>query len=1073
MTTSESFFGGAEKRLTKAQFRVVQELGRGPVKVVAAAGSGKTTTMAYLYAAAVVGGAAVGQIMAVTFTDRASAELKQKIRATLVEAGTAASPETDPLEGAWIGTFHTLIRRILSERAYLAGLPRDLELIDEVSAGMIMTEVLDSVRQQVAGPRSWLDNVPPNPDPRTLIGLVEGAGKTVGRLRSTVLEPEQCAQSSVSAYSQFAQAGDPPEEIAWHRVALRLTNTIWQEYERRLALRGALDFDGLLRQGLSSLRGSTRLLGWCRSNFQLVIVDEYQDTSALQESLILELTGPDQSSLFMVGDARQSIYAFRDAKPAILSDAPGRQFGLFRNHRSRLSILAAADHVIRADQQFSTDQPMEAARQQESPLAVFIAEVSDPFREAESIADALELIHRSGITYPDGSRQPVGWWEMAVLAYTQGRLGPSLEEALRRRRIPFQTATGGLLDRPEVKDVLALLKLAVDDRDDLAFMRVMQCQVGRLPDRALLALAPRPGQSGLSLAARLRDHLAEGGPGWDGDWCRRASQLLAVVEELRLAARTAPASELLATALHRSGLVRLQQARIRAGDPLGRRALASLRELQRVGWMGESASSWLGLNGLLERLEVMHQAARTAEPPPQTDEDLVTVSTIHRAKGLEWPVVVLADCRPHHPRPQESVLWDRQTGAVICTRIAGSGTEAFNRWKQSGDGAVDQEEHRRLVYVAMTRARDLLLVTTTRAGKAGEFVELREAAVAGNDWIREWTGFSGPVQLPWPTLAGAGSQELGTAGGGPRPPASPTRLFRRWEQIARLGGAAQPGPALPAQLSFTAIDLLNRCPRQFWYTYVARYPSDRLSGVAEAGARPEHEAAQPGTGREQARVLGTAVHKALEMVHAEHPDRAPTAAEALGALEQARPMLNPEQRSLAAPMLTAYAASPIAALPTVATEFAFSWRGWSEPGTPPLVGVIDRIARLGTGGLLILDYKTNASLAPADLAEYSRQLRLYASAIEAGVMGTPLSPPGTALLMLRSRQVIEVLSGPSQRREALSWAAGTAWRLRAGQYRSVEEFPDRPCAACPFRERCPERRPLSGSGLVRELEEPL
>ena len=1072
MNQRHAFLALAEKTLTAAQLRVVQELGRGPVKVVAGAGSGKTTTMAHLYAAAVVNEIPVGRIMAVTFTERAAVELRAKIldalaAARLVPAGSGG----DPLEGAWIGTFHQLIRRLLAEHAYLAGLPRDLELVDEVIAGMVMEEALNSVRQKAAT-SSWMRQLPPQPDPRTVLGLVDGARAAVMRLRSTELEADECERESLAAYALFAASGDPAEEIAWHRAGLDLTTTLWTEYERRLAERQTLDFDGLLRQGLRSLRHSPALLGWCRSNFQLTIVDEYQDTSALQESLLMELTGPAQRSLFMVGDARQSIYAFRDAKPGIMTEATGRPFGLFRNHRSRKPILTAADFVIRADPQFADDEPMEAARGGEAPLPVWVAEVDDSFREAEAIAEALQQLHRDGINYPDGSHQDLLWQDMAVLAYTLGRLGQPLEEALRRRRIPFQTVSGGLLTRPEVKDVLAFLRLAANDRDDLACLRVLQCPVGRIPDRALLALHQRYGQRGASLAERTRQFLDDGGRDWERPWSDRARRLLALVERLRAAGRSAPASRVLALALEESGLLQLQRARVRAADPLGRRALDALSELQRVVWAAESSSRWLSLGELLARLDAMREDATTAEPTPQTDEDLVTISTIHRAKGLEWPVVILADCRPHQARGRGSLMWDRQAKAVICTRVAaGAETSAYKRWSDSPDKSVDLEERRRLIYVAMTRARDLLLVTTSRGGTQGEFFELAAAAAGPGDWVREWPDFAAEVRLPWAGVPGAAGAETPLPSASVQRTVSMARLRQRWYEIETLQASAGTGVFQPGQLSFTGMQTLNRCPRQYWYRYLAHYPADPSSagGLVEDESVGEPER----IGSEESRELGIAVHEVLERLHADQPMRAPTPAEAKVALEDMAGSLNPQQRALAEDMVRRYIAGRAAGLPTVATEFSFSWRDWAGPGCPTLVGVIDRVARLPSGQLLIIDYKTNVSLAPEELAGYSRQLQLYAAAVTAGVLGTPVRPPATALAMLRPGELLQVASGDLERRQALSWAAQAAHWVERGDYRSVEAFPNRPCADCPFVERCPERRPGIAAGLAGELEESL
>ncbi|MGC1405222.1 MAG: PD-(D/E)XK nuclease family protein, partial [Candidatus Dormiibacterota bacterium] len=183
--------------------------------------------------------------------------------------------------------------------------------------------------------------------------------------------------------------------------------------------------------------------------------------------------------------------------------------------------------------------------------------------------------------------------------------------------------------------------------------------------------------------------------------------------------------------------------------------------------------------------------------------------------------------------------------------------------------------------------------------------------------------------------------------------------------------------------------------------------------------------------------------------------------------------LNAQQRVLAEEMVARYIAGPTAALPTVAIELRFSWRDWAGPGCPTLTGAIDRVAQLPSGQLLIIDYKTNLSLAPEDLASYSRQLQLYSAAVMAGVMGVPVRAPATALAMLRSGDLIEIASGESERRQALSWAVQAARRLELGDYRSVEGFPERPCGNCPFVERCPERRPGIRAGLAGQFEQSL
>ncbi|MHB8313740.1 MAG: UvrD-helicase domain-containing protein, partial [Candidatus Dormibacteria bacterium] len=243
--------------LTPAQRAVVEQRGRGPVKVAAAAGSGKTKTMATLYALGVAEGLHPARILAVTFTDRAAVELRERILSTMVDVGLAPPGGPDsPLEGAWIGTFHQLARRLLAEQPYLAEVPRDLALVDDVEARGLLQEAARSVREQVAagqGPGRW---IPENPDLRALLGLIDGASAAVTRLRSTALDPSTCRLLSQAAYHRFEAAGDPPQELAWHRCAVEVTIAIWEALESRLVSLRALDFDGLLRQALAAMTGS-------------------------------------------------------------------------------------------------------------------------------------------------------------------------------------------------------------------------------------------------------------------------------------------------------------------------------------------------------------------------------------------------------------------------------------------------------------------------------------------------------------------------------------------------------------------------------------------------------------------------------------------------------------------------------------------------------------------------------------------------------------------------------------------------------------------------------------------------
>ncbi len=1053
--------------LTEEQRAIVEQLGQGPVKVSAAAGSGKTTTMAALYTRALQAGVLPSRILAVTFTERAASELRERIITTLPRVGLQSESRFErQLPGAWIGTFHHVARRLLAEMAYRAEVPMGLRTLDEVEARLELEAAASVVRDSLAGQEALRDLQEFELPPKTLLELVAGATDAVTRLRSTDLTGEECRRNSEAAYHRFMALGDPDAEVAWHRLALDVTLAIWERYEARLEALRSLDFDGLLRMALDRLRRSSALSSWCHDNFQLVIVDEFQDTSQVQSALLDQLVGEDRRKLFVVGDARQSIFAFRDAKPGIMAGSPGRSFRLFRNHRSLPPILAAADHVIRADLQFAADDPMEVGRQHPVAPPVLLGLAATPEEEAEGIAAFIEAVHLQGIPH-GGEHHQVGYGDFAVLAYTFGRLGRPLEDALRRRGIPFQTATGGLLERPEVKDLLALLRAVVDPDDDEAWVRILQSPWVRVSDQQLVELVGARDGRNHSIAERVSGAVGAGGlpPQVEA----RVAGILSAVADLRVLASHRSAGEVVGAALANSRLLAYHQALQGLVVGQGERSLAAVRDLQRMAVAAQSSSRWLGVGEFLERIETLGNLRGQAEPAPREQRSLVTLSTIHRAKGLEWPVVILADCRPHHQRGRERVVWDREQLAVVMPLLAHQETGAGKRFKGSRDSRVPAEEHRRLIYVAMTRARDLLAVTTTRAGtrtsaKAieevvaavrggdsgkGEYAELlRVVADGGQGWVGLLPGFPGAIQLPWEV-------EVGAAVAPPGPPAAVPGADLSRAALRRLVQEPSPRVAevacVPQRLSFSALQTFAACPRQFWFRYVVGFPDPQTQadgGVAEAEIASEVDA------RERSLGIGSLVHRVLERWHQGSFPPQPADLEVwVDRLGVGMPTGDTDE---ARSMLRDYVALPVAGLRTQGVEVPFVWRGWGGPGLPPLSGVIDRIAEAEDGSRLVVDYKTNAALSAAQAETYSHQLRLYCMALEAMSGGT--APIGAAaMVMLRDGRLRFVDCGEQARGDTLRWARALAQRLVGAGELSGLRHPTRPCHSCPYLAVCPER----------------
>ena len=1035
------------EELSPAQREVVSQLHHGPVKVVAAAGSGKTRTMAALYAVGLLDGMNPGQILAVTFTKKGAAELRDRVARTV-----ATFPSPPDLDFAWIGTFHQLMHRLLAEHWHEAGVGPELEQLDDIEAHQLLRAAGQAVRRKLAD--GELGPVPRLVNGRDLLQIASSAEDAVRRLRSTPLSPQDCRRLSTSAYAAPPFDTDPEDEVAVHRLGLRLTREIWIEYERRLEALNATDFDGLLRTALRALRSAPSLRSWTQQNFRLVIVDEYQDTSPLQVGLLSELWGHRQERSYVVGDPRQSIYAFRDAQPGVMEEHPGRLYPLAHNYRSLAPILSAAEAVLRTEPQFANDRPMGVGRPTPDGHPVLLGVATDPRLEAEGIAALIGRLHDGGLVHPDGSAQEVRYQDVAILARTLGRIGPHLEDALRARGIPFAAAAGGLLGRPEVKDAVALLRAAVNPLDGQAWVRVLQGPLFRVRDHELALVMGHPPGEDVPVPVRLRRGLATSSA--SHVLRRRTEVAIDLLAAGAAAAELRSGSEVLSLLMERSGMRAYHDARRRRGDADGARALASLEALNRVALEAERGGRFVSARELVARIAGLEERGGRREPAP-TEGDQVTISTIHGAKGLEWPVVVLADCRPFHSRGRSGpVLWDEEASAVVVTSAGGAPTAAKARWGGTRAARVDREERTRLIYVGMTRAQDLLVVTTTRAwlgskganlddlvaeawqGKrgAGEFGELVAGLAAGAPWVGRLPGFPEQVTLPWePATRRASATPLS------RPPMSRQAAVARWRQVERLEEVAwDQGQRPRPEVSYSALETLERCPRWYWFEQVAQF---RVGGLqdGEAGDAPR---------------TGIAVHRVLERFHRRNPDRGPRPGE-LAEIARGSGVSSGELEA----MLETYASLPVAALPTLGVEIRFRWRGWGTGDLPDLVGAIDRVALTERGQAMVLDYKTDRMLTPASRERHGRQLLLYSMAVERGLLGSHrVAAPN--LVMVRSGEVVELDSSTASREDALSWAVALARRAAEPEALSAVGHSPLPCGECPYQWFCPERSGVAG-----------
>ncbi|MGE0553479.1 MAG: ATP-dependent helicase [Gemmatimonadales bacterium] len=601
----------------------------GPMLVLAGAGSGKTRVLTTRIALLIERhGVPIERIFAVTFTNRAAGEMKERIGSML---------ERDPT-GLWIGTFHSLSARLLRREAERLGFSREFTIYDETDRLSLIKRLLDQ------------------------------------RGYSNKIFPPKVVQSVISAAKNRMQS---PEELA-RSSADPLTTTaaeIFRALGPALKAQNAMDFDDLMLHPLTLFREHPERLEWYRRRFAFLLVDEFQDTNKAQYELIRQLG--DHRNVFVVGDDDQSIYAWRGAEVKNMREFqrdfdPCALVRLEENYRSTRVVLDAANAVIAANSG-RIGKTLRTRRQGGEPVTLLGA--ADERDEAEWIV--AELGRRRGSGDFTAS-------QMAVLYRTNAQ-SRALEEACRRAGFPYRVVGSvSFYDRREVKDLLVYLRLVVNPADDEAFLRaigVPKRGIGGTSIALLQESATNWGKPLLETAA-AGDRITGLRPNVREALVRFAT----MIDDLRARVGGAQPAEVIAAVLEAIDFQRV----LRDEGPDGRDRWENVRELvaAAASWsevVTEDAEEATPLQRFLAEAALLSSHDSSAG-----DEAGVTLMTMHTAKGLEWPLVVVSGLE--------------------------DGLFPLSRATESPEGL---EEERRLFYVALTRAKDKLYLTHARMRRRG------------------------------------------------------------------------------------------------------------------------------------------------------------------------------------------------------------------------------------------------------------------------------------------------------------------------------------------------------------------
>jgi DNA helicase-2/ATP-dependent DNA helicase PcrA len=597
-----------------------------PLLVVAGAGSGKTRVLTRRIAHLIAtGDAQPEEILAITFTNKAALEMRNRVLELV-------GPRARSMQ---VSTFHSACVRILRRDGAALGLSSTFTIYDQADSLRLITLIIRDL------------------DIDTKFFQPRAMQAQISNLKNELVDYED--------FSKLAEEDGPRRTLA----------TIYREYQQRLTRSNAVDFDDLIGHTVALLQTSPGIREFYRRKYRHVLVDEYQDTNTAQYVLVRELVGTAKEAiapaqLCVVGDADQSIYAFRGATIRNIQDFEkdypnAKTIVLEQNYRSTQNILSAANAVISKN---TERKPKRLWTQSGDGDLIGFYIADDEHDEARFIVSEIKQLADFDLKYSD-----------VAVFYRTNAQSRAVEEIFIRSDIPYRVV-GGLrfYERAEIKDALAYLKLISNPADDISLRRIINVPRRGIGDKAEAAISTYATKKSSSMFAALGD--ADQIPGLTARAQASITEFHQLVSDLvTLVEGGVGAAVVLQAILEQTGYIANLAS---SGDPQDEVRIENLAELEAVAADYDQSEDAQGLMGFLERTSLVADS----DEIPDDDDGLVTLMTLHTAKGLEFPVVFLTGM---------------EDGVFPHIRSLGNATEL--------------QEERRLAYVGLTRAMQRLYLS--------------------------------------------------------------------------------------------------------------------------------------------------------------------------------------------------------------------------------------------------------------------------------------------------------------------------------------------------------------------------
>ena len=612
------------KGLNEPQYEAVTTL-QGPLMVLAGAGSGKTRVLTMRIAHLITNGVDPFQILALTFTNKAAKEMKERI-AKVVGNSNARS--------LWMGTFHSVFARILRSEAHYLGFPSNFTIYDTQDSLNVLKKVLKELN-----------------------------------IDSDLYKPKK-VQSRISAYKNNlitvnAYFKNPEIMEADERANMKYMGQIYQKYVEQCFKNGAMDFDDLLLRTNELLTRFPEVLAKYQDRFRYILVDEYQDTNHSQYLIVKALSSKFEN-ICVVGDDAQSIYSFRGANIYNIlnfkKDYPdAKTVSLEQNYRSTQNIVNAANVVI-------------AKNKAQFPKNVFSDnEVGEKIKVFRSLSDADEANFVANNIWEQHNSHQRKFTDFAILYRTNSQTR-AFEDALRRKNIPYRVYGGlSFYQRKEIKDLVAYLRILVNENDNEALMRIINYparSIGETTQNKLIVFADSQNVRVVDVLNNLGQYAPQ--LGLNNGVIAKLADFWSMIKAFQVMLKTENAYTVAMEVAQRSGLIKFLKD---DQTPEGISRVENVQELMNSmqGFIDEQKQLEDGDPSLSSFLENI--ALSTDQDKKSENEDQVSLMTIHLSKGLEFPVV----------------------------HLVGLEENLFPSFMSSST-REELEEERRLFYVALTRA---------------------------------------------------------------------------------------------------------------------------------------------------------------------------------------------------------------------------------------------------------------------------------------------------------------------------------------------------------------------------------